>query len=145
MQLTDAQTVQIFAALAQVGVVLLPCLDRILIDTGGGQNRLPQLFHCLALRQTREHLLRPCHTGHCGNAPLLLAVPTVNIGLDDGIGQLAGFCHLGGVDTLQTVRILGNQIQPARQGIAVILLTRLLPLRHRAQRLNRLIAHMDLL
>ena len=67
------------------------------------------------------------------------------IGLDNGIAQLARLCQLFHVYALQTVRILGNQMDAGGNHVHIVLQPRLFPFLHCAHRFDGLVTGMDFL
>ena len=139
------QAVEISAAVMQIGVVLLPGLHGVVRHTGGEQDGLPQLLHGGAGAHSGEDLLRPGRAGDGGNAPLILVFQLIAVGLHDGIAQLTGLGQLRHVDALQAVGVFGHQVDAAGDHVHIVLQSGLLPLGHLAQRLDGLVAHMELL
>ena len=140
----DAQAVEVVAARLEVTVVIFPGGDGILVHPGGGENGLPELLHGLMLGEVGEHLLGPGRAGHGGDAPLVLALDLVAVGLDDGILSLASLGHLGEVHALEAVGILGDQVEAAGEVLSHILEPGLLIGIHRGEGLHRAMAHMEL-
>ena len=145
VQAADMQAVEISAAVMQVGVVLLPRLHRVVGHTGSEQNGLPQLLHGGAGAHSGEDLLRPGRAGDGGDAPLILVLQLIVVGLHDGIAQLTGLGKLAHVDALQAVGVFGHQVDAAGDHVHIVLQSGFLPLGHLAQRLDGLVAHMELL
>lgn len=145
MEAFNIQAVQVVAPGLQIPVVLFPGCHGVAIDPRCGKNGLPKLFHGLAPSQIREHLFGPSGARDSGNAPLLLILPLIGIGFDNLIDSLTALGHLLQVYALETIGILGNQMNPARKNIHIVLQPGLLPGLHRAQGFDALIANMKLL
>ena len=144
VQLPDAQAVEIGAALGQIPVVGFPRGQRIVVHAGGEEDRLPQLFDGPAFRQLREELLGPGRAGYGGDAPLVLVLHLVPVGLDDRVSLPVGLGHFGLVDALQPVRILGIQEDAAGQRVHIVLQARLLPFLDLRQRRHGLVPDVQL-
>ena len=144
-QRLNTQAVEIGAAVGQVPVVGVPGRQGIVIHPGGGENGFPELLHSAALGLVGEDFFGPGCAGNGGDAPLVLALDPVAVGLDDGIAGLLALGHLFQVDALETVGILGRQIQPAGELVRHILQLSLLKGLHRGQGLDAAVAHMELL
>ena len=117
----NAQGIQIVATLTQILVVLLPGLNGIVVYTGSGENGLPQLLDGLCLAELGEQLLGPCGTGNSGDAPLIFVLHLFAVGLNDLVASLGGLGHLLLIDTLESVGILGYQVNTAGQLIGHVL------------------------
>ena len=139
------EAVEVVAPGFQPGVVLLPGLHRIRVHPGGVENGLPQLLHRLIPAQLREQLLCPSHAGDGGNAPLLPVLPPLQIRLENGIAHLPGLGNLIRPHTFQAVRIFGDEVNPAGQHLAVMLLPGSHPILHLAHGGNTLVAAVELL
>ena len=121
MELLNVQGVQIGAVVPEGLVVSLPLGHRIVPYTAGVQNGLPQLLHGLAGPDAGEQLLGPGLAGHGGDAPLVLVLHLVPVALDDGVAGLHGLGHLGLVDAVETVGIVGLQEDTAGQHVGIVL------------------------
>ena len=126
-------------------VVGLPGGDGIVIHPGRGENGLPQLFHGAAFGLAGEDLLGPGGAGYAGDAPLVLALDGVAVGLDDGIAGLLAFDQLGRVHALESIGVLGAEIQAAGQLFRHVFEFFLFKALHGGQALDRAVAHMELL
>ena len=123
----DAERVEIGAAPRKIIVMLLPRLHGVVRDAGGGQNGLPQLFDSLPLRQLRKELFRPGRAGHGGDTPLILVFDLVAVGTDDLIFFLLRLGELLLIDALQTVGILGDEVDAAGDLLYIVLPAGFLP------------------
>ena len=139
------EAIEVIAPSLQPGIVLLPGLHRVSIHPGGVKNRLPQLLHRLIPAQLREQLLGPSHAGDGGNAPLLPVLPPLDIGPQNGVAHLPGLGNLIRPHTLQAVRIFGDEVNPAGQHLAVMLLPGSHPVLHLSHGGNALVAAVELL
>ena len=144
VQRGNAQVVQVGAPVHQVLVMVLPGLHGIPIHTGRGKNGLPQLLHGLGATDPGEHLLGPGQAGHGSDAPLLPVLHLVGEGLENGIAVLSGLGHFRHVDALQAVRVVGDEMDAAGQGLHLMLPLLDLPVLHGGQGLEALVAHMVL-
>ena len=136
MKLADVQAVEVRAPVVQILIVRLPRGNGVFRDAGGRENRLPELFDCLAGAQVREELLCPLFAGHCRDAPLVFVFDLVAVALDDRVLLLLRLCHLLLIDALEPVGVFRNQVNPAGNGVDVVLPARLLvviELRHCGQ------------
>ena len=121
-QLKDVQAVQVVAAVVDVLVVGRPVgLGIALQRAGGGEDGLPQLLHRLRLAQAGEQLFCPGLTGDSCDAPLVPVLDLVAVGLDDGELGLLALGQLLLVDALQAVRVLGEQVDAAGNGVHIVL------------------------
>ena len=138
------EAVQVIAAVLQVLIVILPSFHGVIRHPGGIQNGFPQLFHSGAGPHAGEYLLGPGSAGNGSNAPLLLIFQLILVGLQNGIAHPAGLGDLFHIDALETVRVLGNQMDPGRHHVYIVLLPCLLPILHGAHGGNAAVAHMEL-
>ena len=141
----NVEAIEVIAPSLQPGIVLLPGLHRVSIHPGGVKNRLPQFLHRLIPAQLRKQLLGPGHTGDGGNAPLLPVLPTLDIRAQNGVAHLPGLGNLIRPHTLQAVRIFGDEVNPAGQHLAVMLLPGSHPVLHLSHGGNALVAAVELL
>ena len=145
-QLADVQAVEIVTPVVDVLVVARPVVLRVALQgAGGGQDRLPQLLHRLRSPQTGEQLLCPRLAGHGGDAPLVLILKLVAVGLDDGEFRLLALCQLLLIDALQTVGILGEQVDAAGDGVHIVLPAGQLVVLHLGERGQAAVADVELL
>ena len=82
---------------------------------------LPQLFHGGGASQLRKQLLGPRLAGHGGDAPLILVLHGVAVGLGDGIALLLSLGHLHLIDPLEAVGILADKVDTAGNGVHIVL------------------------
>ena len=129
----------------QVLVVRLPGGHGVLRHAGGKENGLPELFDGAALGQLGEELFGPGCAGDRRDAPLILVVHGVAIGLDDGEALAAGLHHLLLIDALEAVGVLGGQVDPAGQNIHVVLEPCLFPFLHPGHDGHAAVPHVELL
>ena len=128
MQLPEMETVQILAARLEIAVVRFPVGDGVLaVGAGGIENILPELLHGGALAELGVDLLRPRFARHGGNAPLVLVVYGVPVGLGN-LDTLGKRLEIFRVDAAQSVGILGLDENTHRQTIYHVLHPRLFPL-----------------
>ena len=139
LQSGQPQAVEIVTTGVEIVVVRLPCGNRIvvLLHTDGVKDFLPQHFHRLSAADSGEHLFCPRRTRNSGNAPLVPVFHLIAEGLDDLIARLRGLCALGLIDPLQTVRIIGFQINTDRERFHLVLQLFDLPILHLRQRGHR--------
>ena len=145
VQFLNAQAVKVFAAGSQIRVVILPGLHRIIGYPAGEKDRFPHLFDGLVCCQAREHLLRPIRAGHSCNTPLVLVVHFIPVAFDQRIAHLLCLEHFILVNTLQAVRIIGIQVDPAGQFLHIVFPAGFLVVRQAAQGFHVTVFHMDLL
>ena len=127
-QLAEMEIVQILAARLEIAVVLFPIGDGVLaVGAGGVENVLPELLHGGALAELGVDLLRPRLARHGGDAPLVLVVDGVAVGLGD-FDPRGKRLEVLRVDAAQSVRIFGLDEDAHRQMVHHILHTRLFPL-----------------
>ena len=126
-QRLNTKAVEILATLAEALVMSLPLSDGIQVvsvlvnHAGGVQDGLPQILHSGRSADTGEHLVGPSLAGDSGDAPLVLILQRVVIGLEDGPASLSDLGHLLLVDTLETVGILGHKMKHGRILIQFVL------------------------
>ena len=117
-QRMETLAVQPVGALAQDGIVLLPCGDgAVLIDAGRREDRVRQFCHRDVFRNVGEHLLRP------GRARIGDDVP-VGVEIDDLLQRrlvgdrigLAGARHLCRILARQQHRIVADDGEPRGVG-----------------------------
>ena len=142
-QFPDVQIVEIFTAIVQILVVVVPCLDGIARYARGLQNGVPQLFHGLRRTQFREEFLGPLFARHSGDTPLILVLDLVAVALDNGILGLLGLGHFLLVHTAQTVGILADEVDAAGNGVNIVLPAGFFIIIKRRERLERTVAHMQ--
>ena len=121
VQLFNMQAVEIGAAVVEILVMRLPRRNGVVVHPGGGQNVLPQLFHGGGAPQLRKQLLGPRLAGHGGDAPLILVLHGVTVGLGDGIALLLGLGHLHLIDPLEAVGVLADKVDAAGNGVHIVL------------------------
>lgn len=94
VEVVQIQGVELFAVGLQLGVVGLPLCHGVVVlaDAHGLQNGLPQLFHRGAGALPREDLLGPFFGGHRDDAPLVLVIHGVVVGLESHAPGGADFC-----------------------------------------------------
>ena len=130
VQLFNAQAVQIVAALVQAAVVVFPRRDGVVPHAAAIQNGLPQLFHRLIGTQAGKQFLCPGHTGHGGNAPLILVLDLIPVFLDDRVFFLLCLGHLLLIDAVESVRVLRQQVYAAGDRVHIVLPARFLIVGH---------------
>ena len=127
-QLAEMEIVQILAARLEIAVVLFPVGDGVLaVGAGGVENVLPELLHGGALAELGVDLLRPRLARHSRDAPLVLVVDGVAVGLGD-FDPRGKRLEVLRVDAAQSVRVFGLDEDAHRQMVHHILHTRLFPL-----------------
>ena len=145
MEGPDFQAVQIFTAFGKICIVLLPGLNGVFGHPGSKEDGLPQLFHGCAGPHSGKHFLGPGLPGHRGNAPLIPVFPTIQVGLQNGIGHLSCLGDLFHINAFQAIRVCRLQMDSGRQSLAKMLLTGFLPGLHRTQGLDGLVADVEFL
>ena len=128
----------------QILIGRLPRGNGVFCDAGGRENRLPELFDCLAGAQVREELLCPLFAGHCRDAPLVFVFDLVAVALDDGVLGLLGLGHLLLIDAAQAVGILTDEVDAAGDGVDIVLPAGFLVVIEGGQRLQTAVAHVQL-
>ena len=145
MQLFDTEAVQVSTAVMKVRIMFIPGSHRIFRNAAGGKDRLPKLFNCLMFGQFREKLLRPGFTRHRSNAPLVFIFQFVPVAFDERVPHLLRLEHLFLVDPLQSVRVIGFQIDPAGDLFQIMLPAGLLITGQSAEGFERFIFILDFL
>ena len=119
----------------------VPGLDRLVGRAGALEYRLPQLLDSLVVAEAGEHLARPLYAGHGYDAPLVLVLHRVAVGLGYLISRLLGKRPLLLIYTVHAVRVIGVQIYHSGESIAVMAQLLFLPFGDAAQRLRILILY----
>ena len=116
-ELGCAEGVDVVASFSEVEVVLIPCFYRIVaVCTGGIENAFPEFFHSCACSELGEYLLRPLLAGNSSDAPLILVSHFILNRLHDGISLLTNFADLLLVDSLKSVRVVGDNVNHSGKG-----------------------------
>ncbi len=146
LQGLDTQTVEVFATGAETLVVCLPFGHGVKVvavlvnDAGGKENGLPEFFHGGGSANAGEHFLGPSLARDSGDAPLVLVLHGVAVGLDDAVTRL---CRLGAlllIDAPQTVGIFRHNVEHGGQFIQRILQFGALEILHGGHGLEGLVA-----
>ena len=150
LQGLDAKAIEILTAVAEALVVGLPLGNGIQVcavlvnDAGGEQDGVPKLLHSGGGTNTGEHLLGPGLAGHGSDAPLVLVVHGVTERLDHGETSLGGLGKLLLVDALQTIGIVGHEVEHGGILVQAVLELGALDLVHDREGLEGAVAVMQL-